>query len=165
VSFSCVPVLGVPCVLCINFFVCFGLTYIFSYVLLVLLAIVKFVQCLEYWVACISVCVCHSRVNCFCWFYRCNIFLGCSNVCLLSQLYDGTIADIMDIIRKGRKGRKGRHLNTLEKYYIYKIIRNNLHMNGIHTLGGRDCGFESRDGHGCLMCVRVFLCLCCPVLR
>jgi hypothetical protein len=24
---------------------------------------------------------------------------------------------------------KGRHLNTSEKYYIYKISRNNLHMN------------------------------------
>jgi hypothetical protein len=32
----------------------------------------------------------------------------------------------MDVIRIGRKGR---HLNTLEKYHIYKISRNNLHMN------------------------------------
>jgi hypothetical protein len=38
----------------------------------------------------------------------------------------GTIADTMNIIRAGRKGR---HLNTLEKYYIYKTSRNNLHMN------------------------------------
>jgi hypothetical protein len=35
----------------------------------------------------------------------------------------------MDIIRMGRKGR---HLNTLEKYYIYKIGRNNLYMNDTH---------------------------------
>jgi hypothetical protein len=32
----------------------------------------------------------------------------------------------MDVIRIGRKGR---HLNTLEKYHIYEISRNNLHMN------------------------------------
>jgi hypothetical protein len=32
----------------------------------------------------------------------------------------------MDVIRTGRKGR---HLNTLEKYHIYKINTNNLHMN------------------------------------
>jgi hypothetical protein len=35
----------------------------------------------------------------------------------------------MDVIRTGRKGR---HLNTLEKYHIYKIISNNLHMNDTH---------------------------------
>jgi hypothetical protein len=35
----------------------------------------------------------------------------------------------MDVIRTGRKGR---HLNTLEKYHIYKISRNNLHMNDTH---------------------------------
>jgi hypothetical protein len=38
----------------------------------------------------------------------------------------GTVADTMDIIRMRRKGR---YLNTLEKYHIYKISRNNLHMN------------------------------------
>jgi hypothetical protein len=38
----------------------------------------------------------------------------------------GTITDIMDVIRTERKGR---HLNRLEKYHIYKISRNNLHMN------------------------------------
>jgi hypothetical protein len=38
----------------------------------------------------------------------------------------GTINDTMDIIRKGKKGQ---HLNTLEKYYIHKISKNNLHMN------------------------------------
>jgi hypothetical protein len=41
----------------------------------------------------------------------------------------GTIADTMDILRMGRKGR---HLNTLEKYCIYKISRKNLHMNDTH---------------------------------
>jgi hypothetical protein len=35
----------------------------------------------------------------------------------------------MDVIGTGRKGR---HLNTLEKYHIYKISRNNLHMNDTH---------------------------------
>jgi hypothetical protein len=30
----------------------------------------------------------------------------------------GTITDTMDVIRTGRKGK---HLNTSEKYYIYKI--------------------------------------------
>jgi hypothetical protein len=39
------------------------------------------------------------------------------------------ITDTMDIIRMGRKGI---HLNTLEKYYIYKISRNKLHMNDTH---------------------------------
>jgi hypothetical protein len=38
----------------------------------------------------------------------------------------GTITDTVDIIRMGRKGR---HLNTLERYHIYKINRNNLRMN------------------------------------
>jgi hypothetical protein len=32
----------------------------------------------------------------------------------------------LDVIRTGRKGR---YLNALEKYQIYKISRNNLHMN------------------------------------
>jgi hypothetical protein len=41
----------------------------------------------------------------------------------------GTITDTMNIIRTGRKGR---HLNTLEKYHIYRISRNNLHMNDTH---------------------------------
>jgi hypothetical protein len=41
----------------------------------------------------------------------------------------GTIADTMDITRMGRKGR---HLNTLEKFYMYNISRNDLHMNDTH---------------------------------
>jgi hypothetical protein len=40
----------------------------------------------------------------------------------------GTTTVTMDVIRTGRKGR---HLNTLEKYHIYKISRN-LHMNDAH---------------------------------
>jgi hypothetical protein len=35
----------------------------------------------------------------------------------------------MDIIKTGKKGR---HLNTLEKYCIYRISRDNLHMNDIY---------------------------------
>jgi hypothetical protein len=42
----------------------------------------------------------------------------------------GTITDTMDVIRTGRKGR---HLNTLERYHIYKISRNKLHMNDTHV--------------------------------
>jgi hypothetical protein len=33
----------------------------------------------------------------------------------------------MDVIRTGR------HLNTLERYHIYKISRNKLHMNDTHV--------------------------------
>jgi hypothetical protein len=40
----------------------------------------------------------------------------------------GTITDTTDVIRRGREGRQ----NTLEKYRIYKISRNNLHMNDTH---------------------------------
>jgi hypothetical protein len=38
----------------------------------------------------------------------------------------GTITDTMDIRKTGKKGK---HLNTLEKYRIYKISKDNLHMN------------------------------------
>jgi hypothetical protein len=38
----------------------------------------------------------------------------------------GTIVNTMDIIRTQKKGK---HLNTLEKYHIYKTSKNNLHMN------------------------------------
>jgi hypothetical protein len=43
---------------------------------------------------------------------------GYSNHILNTGHTYGMIANTMDIIRVGRKGR---HLNTLEKYYIYKI--------------------------------------------
>jgi hypothetical protein len=35
----------------------------------------------------------------------------------------------MDIIRIGRKNR---HLNSLERYHIYKVYKKNLHMNTVH---------------------------------
>jgi hypothetical protein len=38
----------------------------------------------------------------------------------------GTIYDTMDVIAMGRKGK---HLNTLERYHIYKISKDNIHMN------------------------------------
>jgi hypothetical protein len=38
----------------------------------------------------------------------------------------GTITDTMEIIKTERKGR---YLNTLERYYIYEIGKDNLHMN------------------------------------
>jgi hypothetical protein len=30
-------------------------------------------------------------------------------------------------------GRKGKHLNNLERYHIYRISRDNLHMNGTYN--------------------------------
>jgi hypothetical protein len=41
-----------------------------------------------------------------------------------------TTTNTMDVLRTARKGR---HLNTFEKYYIYKISRDNLHMNDIYN--------------------------------
>jgi hypothetical protein len=41
----------------------------------------------------------------------------------------GTITNTMEIITTGKKGK---HLNTLEKYHIYKVSKNNLHMNDIN---------------------------------
>jgi hypothetical protein len=43
----------------------------------------------------------------------------------------GTGADTMEIITTGRKGK---YLNTLEKYHIYEISTENLHMNDIHMI-------------------------------
>jgi hypothetical protein len=54
---------------------------------------------------------------------------GYSNHILNTKHTYSTITDTMDVIRIGRKGR---HLNTLEKYHIYEISRNNLHMNETH---------------------------------
>jgi hypothetical protein len=39
---------------------------------------------------------------------------------------NGTIAVTVDIMKRGRKGK---HWNTLERYHIYKIRKDNLHMN------------------------------------
>jgi hypothetical protein len=41
----------------------------------------------------------------------------------------GTICDTLDVITMGRKGK---HLNTLERYRIYKISKDSLHMNDIY---------------------------------
>jgi hypothetical protein len=41
----------------------------------------------------------------------------------------GVMMDTMDIITTGRKGK---HLNTLERYHIYRTNRENLHMNDTH---------------------------------
>jgi hypothetical protein len=37
--------------------------------------------------------------------------------------------DSMDIIKRGKNGK---HVNTLEEYQIYRIIKDNLQMNGTH---------------------------------
>jgi hypothetical protein len=51
---------------------------------------------------------------------------GYSN-CILNMRHKyGIITDTVDIIRTHRKGK---HLNTLEKYHIYKVNKNNLQMN------------------------------------
>jgi hypothetical protein len=42
-----------------------------------------------------------------------------------------SITDTMDIIKTERKGK---YLNTLEKYHIYKINKNTLHMNGTYIV-------------------------------
>jgi hypothetical protein len=54
---------------------------------------------------------------------------GYSNYILGTGHTYGTIKDTMDVRKTGRKGRQ---LNALEKHYIYKINRNNLHMNDTH---------------------------------
>jgi hypothetical protein len=41
----------------------------------------------------------------------------------------GSITDTVEIMKIGRKGK---HLNTLEKYHIYKISKEGIHMNDIH---------------------------------
>jgi hypothetical protein len=51
---------------------------------------------------------------------------GYSNQILNTGRAYGTITDTMAIIKTGRKGK---HLNTLEKYHIYRISKDNLHMN------------------------------------
>jgi hypothetical protein len=55
---------------------------------------------------------------------------GYSNHILNTGHKYGTITDTMDIIRTHRKGK---HLNTLEKYYIYKVNRDNFQMNDTNT--------------------------------
>jgi hypothetical protein len=55
---------------------------------------------------------------------------GYSNHILNTGHTYGTINNTMDIIRTGKKGK---HLNALEKYYIHKISKNNLHMNDTYN--------------------------------
>jgi hypothetical protein len=58
---------------------------------------------------------------------------GYSNHILNTGHTYGTITGTVDVIRTGRKGR---HLNILEKYHIYTISRNSLHINDTskHTI-------------------------------
>jgi hypothetical protein len=51
---------------------------------------------------------------------------GYSNHILNTGHTYGTVTFTMEVITTGRKGK---HLNTLERYHIYKISRDNLHMN------------------------------------
>jgi hypothetical protein len=51
---------------------------------------------------------------------------GYSNHILNTGHAYGTINDTMNIIKTAKKGR---HLNTLERYHIYKLSREELHMN------------------------------------
>jgi hypothetical protein len=51
----------------------------------------------------------------------------CNHIPSIGHKYS-IITDTMDVIRTRRKGK---HLNTLEKYYIHKISRDNLHMEDI----------------------------------
>jgi hypothetical protein len=69
--------------------------------------------------------------GCLVWLFSLIYLLwGCLCCYLLNTGHTyGAITDTIDVIRTGRKGR---HLNTLEKYHIYKISRNNLHMNNIY---------------------------------
>jgi hypothetical protein len=55
---------------------------------------------------------------------------GYSNHILNTGHTCGTINDTMGIIRKGKKGK---HLNALEKFYIHKISKSNLHMNDTYN--------------------------------
>jgi hypothetical protein len=43
----------------------------------------------------------------------------------------GTITDTMEIMKTESKGR---YLNTLERYYIYEISKDNLHMNDTNLI-------------------------------
>jgi hypothetical protein len=55
---------------------------------------------------------------------------GYSNHILNTGYTHGTITDTTDVIRNGRKGR---HLNTLEKYHIYRISKTNAHLNNTNN--------------------------------
>jgi hypothetical protein len=53
-------------------------------------------------------------------------FDRCCCCCIYLFVYDALITVTLDVIRTGKKGR---HLNTMEKYHMYRISRNNSHMN------------------------------------
>jgi hypothetical protein len=55
-----------------------------------------------------------------------NSNLGYSTHTLNTGHTYGTITDTMDIVNIGKRGK---HLHTLEKYHIYRISKDNLHMN------------------------------------
>jgi hypothetical protein len=55
-----------------------------------------------------------------------NSNTGYANHILNTEHTCGTITDIMEIRKTERKGR---YLNTLERYYIYEITKDNLHLN------------------------------------
>jgi hypothetical protein len=60
-----------------------------------------------------------------------NRNLGYSNhIVNMGHTY-GTITDNMYIIKQRKKGK---HINTLEKYHIYKINKNMLHMNDTYII-------------------------------
>jgi hypothetical protein len=58
-----------------------------------------------------------------------NTKSGYSNHILNTGHSCGSITNTMEIMKIERKGK---HLNTLEKYHIYKISKEGIHMNGIH---------------------------------
>jgi hypothetical protein len=60
---------------------------------------------------------------------KCSQSLSSGNLLHTGQTY-GTITDTMDVIRTERNGR---HLDSLEKYHIYKISMNNLHMDDTYN--------------------------------
>jgi hypothetical protein len=55
---------------------------------------------------------------------------GYSNHILNTGHTYGTITDTMELVKIGKKGR---HLNTVEKCHIYRISKDNLHMNDTYT--------------------------------
>jgi hypothetical protein len=54
---------------------------------------------------------------------------GYSNHILNTGHTYGTITDTIDVMRIGKKSW---HLNTLERYHIYRMYKNNLRMNDVH---------------------------------
>jgi hypothetical protein len=58
-----------------------------------------------------------------------NSNTGYSNHILNTGHTYGTMTDTMKIIITGKKGK---HLNTLERYHIYRASKEGIHMNDIH---------------------------------